>query len=307
MYSGKKSEGFKFKKSYIPIVGVVLLILLAVFILWFDNSNSTQAGEAWMAQVYFEGEYRIGEGEWKPIVKGEHISSTKGDVTLRGNFHMLDPLGNYVGIYSEEIPIAFYVNHINLTFCEKNGEPIINDIENHLWFGKSVCCESWVAHSFTQGNTDPIEITVHNPHKFGNENAIDEMLSSVAIWGDMSFERDVEATGDTQRIAGILLMVVSFLFLGTALFSTLIHIKNSKIIWMLGALVLFAGLYFAYGADGVSFWSSSFVLNTAILGFSMMFYMLFLSLIIVSVLKETKIVGNIAVIVLSVSNALFFV
>ena len=307
MYSGKKSEGFKFKKSYIPILGVVLLILLAVFILWFDNSNSTQAGEAWMAQVYFEGEYRIGEGEWKPIVKGEHISSTKGDVTLRGNFHMLDPLGNYVGIYSEEIPIAFYVNHINLTFCEKNGEPIINDIENHLWFGKSVCCESWVAHSFTQGNTDPIEIKVHNPHKFGNENAIDEMLSSVAIWGDMSFERDVEATGDTQRTAGILLMVVSFLFLGTALFSTLIHIKNSKIIWMLGALVLFAGLYFAYGADGVSFWSSSFVLNTSILGFSMMFYMLFLSLIIVSVLKETKIVGNIAVIVLSVSNALFFI
>jgi sensor histidine kinase YesM len=220
---------------------------------------------------------------------------------------MLDPLGNYVGIYSEEIPIAFYVNHINLTFCEKNGEPIINDIENHLWFGKSVCCESWVAHSFTQGNTDPIEITVHNPHKFGNENAIDEMLSSVAIWGDMSFERDVEATGDTQRTAGILLMVVSFLFLGTALFSTLIHIKNSKIIWMLGALVLFAGLYFAYGADGVSFWSNSFVLNTAILGFSMMFYMLFLSLIIVSVLKETKIACNIAVIALSVSNALFFV
>ena len=89
---------FKFKKKYIPIVGVSLLILLALLLLWFNNSTSLQADPALLAEVYFEGEYQIEDGEWQKIVKGEHIPSTKGDVTLRGNFHMLDPEGNYVGV-----------------------------------------------------------------------------------------------------------------------------------------------------------------------------------------------------------------
>jgi hypothetical protein len=66
-----------------------------------------------VAEVYFDGEYRIADGEWHKIAEGEHISSTKGDVTLRGNFHMLAPDGTYVGIYSGEMPIALYLNHIN--------------------------------------------------------------------------------------------------------------------------------------------------------------------------------------------------
>ncbi len=37
--------------------------------------------------------YKIEDGEWHKIVKGEHIPATKGDVTLRGNFHMLAPDG----------------------------------------------------------------------------------------------------------------------------------------------------------------------------------------------------------------------
>ena len=40
--------------------------------------------------------------------------------------------------------------------------------------------------------------------------------------------------------------------------------------------------YFAYSADGVAFWSESVVSNTTILGASMMFYMLFLSMSISS-------------------------
>ena len=87
-----------FKKKYFPILGVLLLILLAVFLIWFNNSTSLQAEPALIAQVYFDGDYRIDGGEWTKIVKGEHIPSTKGDVTLRGNLHMLDPEGGYVGI-----------------------------------------------------------------------------------------------------------------------------------------------------------------------------------------------------------------
>ena len=294
------------KKSRLQVTGVLLLMLLAVFLLCFNRANSIQASNAVAAQVYFEGEYRIADGEWQPIEEGTHISSTKGDVLLRGNFHLLSPGGEYIGLFSNDVPIAFYTDHISLTFYEVGRKPYVIDHENPL-IGDSACGVYWTAHMFMRGSTEPIEILVHNPHRFGNENAIDEMLSNVAIWGNMDFEKGVLESGATQRNVGILLMLVSLVFLGTALFSTLIHVKNSKLIWLLGGLILFAGVYFAYSARGVSFWSERVISNTTILGCSMMFYMLFFSMIIVCFLKETKKMGNVTVILLSAANAVFLI
>jgi hypothetical protein len=116
----------------LPIAGVVFLILLAFFLLWFNNNTSLQASPALVAKVYFDGEYRVADGQWKTIEKGEHIPSTEGDVTLRGNFHMLDPEGGYVGVYMGDLPIAFYIDHINLTFYEKGFEPFVIDMEKFI-------------------------------------------------------------------------------------------------------------------------------------------------------------------------------
>ena len=340
--SRKKSNTFKFKKLYLPLIGIVVLILLAVFMLWFDNNNSMQSTPSFVGQVRFEGEYRIGDGEWKPIKEGEHISSTKGDVTLRGQFLEYNPLGEYVGVYnSYSLPIAFYVNHVNLTFCVSGQNPLPTEVEHPL-FGNSHCGEEWlyidffeygyvseadneteaVTGSETENETgtefegEPefielpmVEIVIHNPHKFGNETAIDEMLSKLMLHDSnaMNVQTDDLARGDVQRNAGILLMVIAMLFLGTALFSTLIHVRNSKFIWLLGVLVFFAGLYFSFSAEGVSFWNESIVTNTSVLGISMMFYMLLLSMIIVLLFKATKVIGNITVILLMVSNAAFII
>lgn len=115
------------------MVGILLLLLLAVFLLWFGNFTSQQAVPALVGQVYFDGEYRIGDGEWQTIVEGEHIPSTEGDVTLRGNFHMLDPEGGYVGIYRGDMPIALYTDHISLTIREEGAEPYLLDVENPLY------------------------------------------------------------------------------------------------------------------------------------------------------------------------------
>ena len=294
------------KKSHFCIAGVLLLVALAFSLLWFNNRNSTQAIPAMVAQVYFDGEYCIAGGEWQPIVEGEHISSTKGDVTLRGNFHMLAPDGEYVGIFRGELPIAFYINHINLTFYEGKNEPYSIDMENPL-YGKSSCGESWIAHAFMSEEEETIEILVRNPHNYGNENAIDEMLSSIALWSGIDFEKGVLDTGTTERNVGLLFVIVSIMLLGISLFSTLIHIKNAKIVWALGVMTLFAGIYFAYSAGGVSFWSDSIVSNTTILGASMMFYMFFLAVLLVCLLKSTRRIGSIAVILLGVANAVFFI
>ena len=295
-----KNRCYIFK--HLQVIGTAFILLLALALLLYGNANSMQAMPALVAQVYFDGEYRIADGAWQKIVKGNHISSTEGDVTLRGNFHMLAPDGEYVGIYSDNIPIALYTNHINLTFYEGGNEPYIIDVENPL-YGDSACHEGWTAHVLTTGSEEPIEILIHNPHRFGNETAIDEMLSNTALWTDIAFEKGILESGNTQRDIGLLFAVVSFIVLGTALFSTLIHIKNSKIIWLLGIVILFAGTYLSYSAEGVSFWSESVVSNTTILGCSMIFYMLFLSVAVVQLLKSTKIVGTITVALLGLIDA----
>ncbi|MEE0946159.1 MAG: histidine kinase [Acutalibacteraceae bacterium] len=283
-----------------------MLLFAAVLLLWHGNANSMQAAPAMVAGVYFDGEYRIADGQWQKIEKGKHISSTEGDVTLRGNFHLVAPDGEYIGVYTDSIPIALYTNHINLTFYKGENEPFIIDVENPL-YGDSACHEDWSAYVLTSGGEEPIEILIHNPHRFGNETAIDEMLSSTALWTDIEFEKGVLESGKTQRDIGLLFAIISLVVLGTALFSTLIHIKNSKIIWLFGTVILFAGTYLSYSADGVSFWNESVVSNTTILGCSMMFYMFFLCVALVQFLKDTRTIGIITVTLLGVVNAVVLV
>ena len=143
MQNSKQKHPF-FQSSQMQIAGIILLLLLAVLMLFFNNINSTQAVSAIAAQVRFWGEYRIGDGQWQEITEGQHISATKGDVTLRGNFHMLAPDGEYVGIYRGDTPIAFYANHINLTILEGQNEPFVIDIENPV-YGSSACGVYWSA------------------------------------------------------------------------------------------------------------------------------------------------------------------
>ena len=301
-----KNKFQKITKSQLLIMGVLCLVLLAVSLLWFNDSNSVQAESAMVADVYFAGEYRIADGEWQPIEEGKHIPAPQGvDVTLRGNFHIIAPDGEYIGIYSGDMPIAFYSDHIALSFREGDGELYVIDAENPL-YGDSACGTTWTAHSFMSDSEDIIEIIVHNPHSFGNETAIDEMLSKMAFWSGIDFEKGILDSGSTERNVGLFFVMVSVMLLGIALFSTLIHIKNSKIIWVLGSLILFAGIYFAYDADGVAFWSESIVSNTTILGASMMLYMFFLTILIVSFMAVTRKIGRLAVILLGVANAVFF-
>ena len=294
------------KHSQLQAAGVLLLLLLAGLLLWFNNVNSTQAVSAMVAQVRFYGEYRIGDGQWQEITEGQHISATKGDVMLRGNFHMLAPDGEYVGVYRGEQPVAFYTDHINLTIYEGENEPYVMDIENPL-YGRSSCGEYWTGYLLSSGSDESIEILIHNPHRFGNENAIDEMLSNMALWSGADLERSVLDSGQNQRNIGLFFVIVSVVLLNSALFSALLHVPNTRIIWLLGAVVLSAGIYLAYSAPGVSFWSEFRTVNTNVLGISMMFYMLFASGIITCFLKGTKRIGYIATVVLGVSSGIYFI
>ena len=293
------------KRSHLQTAGVLLLVFLAALMMWFNNVNSTQAINAIVAKVQFYGEYRIGDGQWQEIMQDQHIPATKGDVTLRGNFHMLTPNGEYVGVYRGELPIALYSNHISLTICEGEEAPFVIDIENPL-YGSSACGVYWSAYLLTSGADETIEIRIHNPHSFGNENAIDEMLANMALWSGIDFEREVLESGQLQRNVGIFFVIISLILLGSALFSALLHAPTARLIWLLGAAILSAGIYLTYSAPGISVWSEFRAVNTSILGISMMFYMLFISGIITGFLKGTKPVGSFATVVSGVSSGVCF-
>ena len=298
--SKKETKSRVLNRTTLKMSGVLTILLIAIFLLWHGNANSMQAMPAMTAGVYFDGEYRIADGDWQKIAKGNHIPSTDGDVTLRGNFHILTPDGEDIGIYSGETPVALYTDHINLTIYEGENEPYVIDTENSL-YGDSACGVVWTAYTTT--SEEPLEILIHNPHRLGNETAIDELLDNTALWTGIEFEKGVMEQGETQRDIGLLFMIISLLFLGTALFSTLIHIKSSKIIWLLGIVILFAGTYFTYSVESISLWSESVVSNTTILGCSMIFYMLFLMIALTHFLKTTKPIGTVTVVVLGVFDA----
>ena len=68
-----KSRVCKLNYTYLQAIGIVLILFLVGLLLWHGNINSRQATSAIMAQVRFEGEYRIADGPWQKIVDGEHI------------------------------------------------------------------------------------------------------------------------------------------------------------------------------------------------------------------------------------------
>ena len=302
--SDLKKRNSIFQKPYFQLIGILILIAFAVVMLWYNSIHSTQAIGAMMGQIRFEGEYRVADGQWQEITEGEHIPTTKGDVTLRGNFHLYAPDGKYEGIFRGELPIAFYTNHISLTFYEGGEEPHVIDHENPI-FGVSACGKVWTAHTLPSDYTGEIEILVHNPHRLGNERAIDEMLSNIAVWGNIDFENDVMDRDVTQKNTGLFLIMASFVLLGSALFSALLRIQNSRMIGLLGATILAMGLYLAYSVSSVAFWSESIAFNTSMLGFSMLFYMLFVSGLITYFLKTTKRIGGIVTTVLGVINGVY--
>ena len=102
-----KNRFLKFKKSQLKVAGALMLLLIAALLLLYNSINSNQAQGVTAAQVYFEGEYRIADGDWQTIEAGKHISATQGDVTLRGNFHLMTPDANIL-VFLKVVHISLF-------------------------------------------------------------------------------------------------------------------------------------------------------------------------------------------------------
>ena len=112
----EKQMKLKNNKHNLTIVTVILLFVLSFALLINGFINNSQSEWAIIPDIRLLGEYKIGDGEWKPIVEGEHISATKGDVTLKGVLKICNPEdGGFIGNLTEGSLMSFTLNQINLS------------------------------------------------------------------------------------------------------------------------------------------------------------------------------------------------
>jgi len=278
------------KKIFIGICISLLAVVLCFFV-YTGRDYGSQAMNALYLSAEFQGEYKVADGDWHPYVKGEHIPADKGDVTLKGNFQLFVPTtGEVVGNVSEGTILAFYFNHIGGEVSEggENWRPF--DAESNL-IGEDLCGKMYIGYECK--GADEITIKLKNPHKFGNPGAVDDFLNNLSTYGGTDFERDTLNRGSAHRILGIALILFAFMILGTAIFSMLIHIKESKNLWLVGFCIFCAGIYFLFKAHGVMFFSEIIKFNTRMVTGSMMLYMLTITAVIAGWLQgKDKIVGS---------------
>ena len=176
-----KQVEMKNNKLNLMFVCVLLFFVLSFAMLIDGIANNSQAQWAIIPDIKFVGEYKIGDGEWKPIVEGEHISATKGDVMLRGVLEILDPETNELfGTVANGSLMLFNLNHINLTVIENNQTVHVCDTENPD-AGEDLCGNTSTVVEFI-GEDGYFEATIRNYHRFGNETAIDDLLSSMKLY-----------------------------------------------------------------------------------------------------------------------------
>lgn len=272
------------KKALLASASILVILIFSLIFVWTGQLNSTQATPPFVIDIAFQGKYKIGDGEWHTIIKGEHISSTKGDVTLCGTFQMHNPENNEpIGTFFADLPVHLYLDHIGGYAIMPEGEIVPFDIE-HEMFGEDACAVTWGAVRST--GEEPITIVLHNPHRFGNENAIDEFLENMSAAEGIYLESLMLEQGALQRNIGLMIVMFSFIILGIATFSTIIHVKNYARMWLIGLMSFSAGGYLLFDAFAVSIWNDSVITNTRMLGLFMMFYMLFSTMLAATLLKD---------------------
>lgn len=275
------------KKIPWTVIAVVLLAAVFLTVAIVLQNQSHQAFDAYVFDVKFVGEYRIDDGEWRPLSSTKHISSTKGNVELKGVFVLCDAQTGEAILNAEKgTIISMYLDHIKATVRDAKGNEWISDNENEL-LGDGVCSQTWTEYVFEGEAGDEVVITLENPHIMANGKAVDSFLENLRIYNVENHKSLFYNVGVFQIIFGILLVVFLFVLLGVALFSALLRVKYTQEIWLAWLLVFFGGVYFIFCWDKIGIWSTWHAINMVMLGASMMLYLLTVQIIVVRFFDST--------------------
>ena len=282
-------------KQKMMLASVILFFAFSCALVVNAILNNSQAQWAIIPDVRFVGEYKIGDGEWYPVVEGEHIPATKGDVRLKGVLEILDPeTKEPFGTVEKGSLMLFDFNHINLAITDSDEIIYVCDTENPE-AGEDMCgCTSTVVKSI--GDDGYFEAIIRNNHSFGNETAVDELLSSMKLYASDYSEKIALRSGQRDRVVAIVIIIAAFIVLGLALFSWLLYKSAFKNYLLGGLLILTAGIFFLFTSKAFFFWSDKVIVNTMMTELSAMAYVLFAYAIVKGMLSEKtkKIAGVLA-------------
>lgn len=211
-------------------VSVVLIIVMSI--------NDNQASAALLMRVTFQGEYKTESEGWQPLDNDAKITCLDGEVRLKGFFQIEAPDGTVLGRVPKGELIIAYFDHIGVKYIVDQVAHEF-DTENDR-YGNSTCGESWVNFECPIDENETVEIVLRNPHKYGNGNSAQNFLDSMYIDPGTSFDRQMIVQGTPHRTVGIMIMVVSFIMLGVALFSTMLRVPHSGKIWLFGLMIQLA-------------------------------------------------------------------
>ena len=278
----------KMKISSIGQLIFLFLIIVVTIITFVNNHNSVAASSL---KVTFTGEYRIADGQWYKITPESQIPSLQGDVILKGVFEAITPDGENIGNLKNGWIVFFNLDHIGGEMYI-GGECVhIFDSENPE-IGAFTCGENISAYMITGAEIDGIEIVLRNPHKFGNGNAVNTFLNSLSLYSPEA-EKQLSSLGNDERASGLIIIILSFIICGIALFSTLLHIPYSKILWQTAAVLCFAGAYTVMSAPYTILWSNHTLFNTYSVQLFGFMYIFFIECVIAEMIsgKRKKICG----------------
>ena len=282
-----KETKLKNDSQKLMFASVILFFVLSCVMLLNGIANNSQAQWAIIPDIRLVGEYKIGDGEWKPIVEGEHIPATKGDVMLKGVLEICDLETKEVyGKVEKGSLMYFTFNHINFMYID-NGQIIdVYDTENPV-LGEDACGDTCFVVEYL-GEDGIFEATIRNYHSFGNESAIDELLSSMKLYASDYSEKTALRSGQNERLIAIIIIIFGFIILGIAIFSALLYTGMVSITLYGGLLILSAGVFFLVTSEAFYVWFDTVVVNTMMTGISLMTYFLFAVALIKGLFSDEK-------------------
>lgn len=281
------------KKLPMGLISCLFLIVVCAVSFGVISVNPSQAVPASMLSVSFSGEYKPVEGDWQPIKEGEHISLAQGEVTLRGKFNVLLPDGEVLPDSPAGLPINFYCNHISVKI-RAGEETVLFDTE-HPKIGADACGAMWSSYIFPEGSDGTVEIVISNPHKHGNERAVDELLQSIRMDEPMLLDDSLAKQYDTSRYVGFSFMALALVVFVLTVVAFIAKLKIASFLWMIAFWILFTGGVYILDVADVFFWHENLPANTAALCLCQMLSSFFLSLFATNCLTgKNRQIGGIA-------------
>ena len=282
-----KKMKLKNDNQILMYASVILFFLLSFAMLLNAVINNSQSEWAIVPDVRLVGEYKIGDSEWKPIAEREHIPATKGDVKLKGVLKICNPEdGGFIGNLTNGSLMSFALNHINLTITDNDQITVVCDSENPV-IGEDFCGRMGMVMEYS-GEDGYFEAIIRNYHRFGNETAVDDFLSSMKLYASDYSEKTALRSGQSERVLAIIIIISAFIVLGITIFSALLYRGIFRTSLFGGLLILSAGIFFLFTSKAFYLWFDRVIVNTMLTGLSLMMYFLFAFLLVKGLFPGNK-------------------